>query len=202
MALEATLQDLLLSDGYLAIFMLIMLESLGLPLPGETVLLLGAALAGSKHLAIGGVVLAGAAGAILGDALGYWIGRLGGRALLRRYEQRLGISAARQAHAEALMVRYGARAVFFGRFVALLRTLAALLAGALGMSYGRFTLFNIGGGLCWVALVSSLGYLFGAHLTLIAVWLRRGSWLAALVILAALLIWQGWRRWRQAPPHA
>lgn len=155
---------LLESYGYLAVLLLVGLESLGLPLPGETALLSASAYAAAGHLSIVGVVAAAIAGAVLGDAGAYWIGRTGGLAVVRRYGHVLRIDDARLERAQGFYRRHGGKTVFFGRFVSLLRILAALLAGVTRMPYARFTLYNVAGGICWATLFGTLGYAFGRQL--------------------------------------
>jgi membrane protein DedA with SNARE-associated domain/membrane-associated phospholipid phosphatase len=155
---------LLQTYGYLAVLVLVALESLGIPLPGETALLTAAAYAPAGHLSIAGVIAAAALGAILGDAGAYWIGRTGGLALVRRYGRFLRVDEARLERAEDFFRRHGGKTVFFGRFVSLLRMLAALLAGVTRMPYARFTAYNVSGGICWALLFGGLGYLFGRRL--------------------------------------
>src|SRR6476661_7552204 len=155
------IQHFLETYGYGAIFLLVGLESVGVPLPGETALLTAAAFAAQGHLSIVGVILAAAAGGITGDAAGYWIGRKGGVAVVRRYGHLLHIDDAKLERVRRFFQRHGGKTVFLGRFVSLLRILAAVFAGVSRMPYGRFTLFNVAGGLCWATLFGSLGYAFG-----------------------------------------
>lgn len=177
-----TLLALITSYGYVVLLLVVMLESLGLPLPGETALLAAAALAASGRLSIVGVVLAAAAGAIIGDAGGYWIGRTGGLALVRRYGRWLHVDDAKLRRAETFFQRHGAKTVFLGRFVALLRMVVAVLAGVAHMPYGRFTFFNVLGGVCWATGVGALGYLFGRNLPTLERALGRAGWLVALLL--------------------
>jgi membrane protein DedA with SNARE-associated domain len=151
--------------GYWAVLLVVTAESMGLPVPGETMLLTAAIYASiSGHLAIGMVIVAAAAGAILGDNLGYLIGRLVGS----RLERRFGVEG---RSARALLVgryvfrKHGGKAVFFGRFVAVLRVFAAFLAGATRMSWPRFALFNASGGILWAIVMGLLGYGLGASVT-------------------------------------
>jgi len=177
---------LLETYGYLAVLLLVSLESLGLPLPGETALLTASAYAAAGHLSIVGVIAAAVAGAVLGDAGAYWIGRTGGLALVRRYGGLLRIDGARLERAQEFYRRHGGATVFFGRFVSLLRLLAALMAGVTRMPYARFTLYNVGGGLCWATLVGTLGYGFGRQLpALERTWGQVG---ALLGLMGALLV--------------
>jgi len=159
---------LLETYGYLAVLVLVGLESLGLPLPGETALLTASAYAAAGHLSITGVILAAIAGAVLGDAGAYWIGRTGGLALVRRYGRLLHVDHVKLERAESFYQRHGAATVFFGRFVSLLRILAALLAGVTRMPYGRFTLYNVAGGICWATLFGALLVLLAALLVVVA----------------------------------
>ena len=178
--LHLDLTGLLANYGYLAVVVLIALESMGVPLPGETMLITAAVYAGSTHrLNIGLVIMAAVAGAVLGDNLGYFIGREGGFRLLRRYGHRVGISEARLRLGEYLFRRYGGRVVFFGRFIAVLRALAALLAGVNRMPWPRFLTFNAAGGFCWAMLYGIGGYAFGRELDRVTGPVR---W--ALVVLA------------------
>ena len=148
--------------GYWAVALIIGLESMGIPAPGETVLVAAAIWAGARRdLDITGVIAAASAGAILGDSAGYWIGRTLGFRLLAHHGRRIGLTAERLKLGQYLFLRYGGRIVFFGRFVALLRTLAALLAGANQMSWPRFLLFNVTGGIVWATVFGLGGYLFG-----------------------------------------
>lgn len=177
---------LLETYGYLAVLVLVGLESLGIPLPGETALLTASAYAAAGHLSIAGVIAAAAAGAILGDAGAYWIGRTGGLALLRRYGRFLHVDAARLERAQRFFARHGGKTVFIGRFISLLRMLAALLAGVTRMPYARFSLYNVTGGICWAALFGGLGYLFGRRLPQLKHAVGQAG--AMIVLLGALLV--------------
>ncbi len=150
--------------GYGVVFLFVAIESLGVPLPGETVLVTAGALAALGHLSIVWVIVIAALGGITGDAAGYWIGRLGGVALIRRYGHVLHFDDAKLARVRVFFQRYGPKTVFLGRFIALLRTWAALLAGTAEMPYGVFTLYNVMGGVTWAALFGTLGYIFGRSL--------------------------------------
>jgi membrane protein DedA with SNARE-associated domain len=136
---QLDVQGLVSSYGTVAVGTLVALESLGLPLPGETALIAAAIYAGSSHgLDIAAVVGAAAAGAIIGDNIGYAIGRRFGAPLLRRFAPRLGLSEDRIRLGRYLFLVHGGKVVFFGRFVAWLRALAAVLAGINHMPWGRF----------------------------------------------------------------
>ncbi len=152
--------DTLFKDyGYATIFVGIMLESIGLPLPGESLMIAAAIYAATTHqLSIFILVPLAAAGAISGDQIGYFLGRSIGYRLLARWGRKLGLTDERLDLGRFLFRRYGAAVVFFGRFVAILRTFAALLAGANRMPWHVFLLWNALGGMTWTAL-----YGFGAY---------------------------------------
>jgi len=148
------------------VFLIVGAESVGIPLPGETTLILAALYAGAtQHLNIAGVILAATLGAIIGDNIGYLLGRLGGYRLLRRYGHYVRIDEHRVKIGRYLFDRHGGKVVFFGRFVTVLRAYAAFLAGTMKMAWQRFLLFNAAGGVAW-ALLYGLGfYYFGSVLT-------------------------------------
>lgn len=177
-----TLTRLLESNGYVLLFLLVGLESLGVPLPGETALVTAAAAAALGHLNIYVVVAVAAGAAIIGDNGGYWIGRKGGIALVRRYGRFIHLRESHLERARAFFERHGPKTVFIGRFVALLRTWAAILAGASCMQYGRFTLYNALGGITWAATFGTLGYVFGRNLPLLETYIGRVS-IAVLIVI-------------------
>jgi membrane protein DedA with SNARE-associated domain len=159
--------DRLIADyGYLIVFTLVGAESLGVPLPGETTLALAAISAGATgNLNIVAVIAAAAAGAFVGDNIGYAIGHAGGYRLLRRYGHYLHVDSHRLKIARYLFDRYGPPIVFFGRFVSILRAYAAFLAGTTRMRWRRFVIFNAAGGITWAVLYGVLYFYFGAALT-------------------------------------
>jgi undecaprenyl-diphosphatase len=147
--------------GYPALFGLVFAESAGVPVPGETALLTAGVLAGAGHLALPIVVAVAVAAAVLGDGLGYWLGRRGGRAvLLRRGPLKLQRARA-LAHSERFFARHGAKAVFLGRFVPGVRVFAAVVAGAGRMPWPRFVAFNVAGAVTWATTVAGLAALAG-----------------------------------------
>jgi membrane protein DedA with SNARE-associated domain len=165
-----TLTHLLESYGYVALFFLVALESLGIPLPGETALISAAAFSASGRLSIYMVVVVAASAAILGDNGGYWIGRKGGLGLVRRYGRLLHIHEAEISRARDFFRRHGAKTVFIGRFIALLRTWAAVLAGVGSMRYSVFMFYNALGGTTWALLVALI-----AILVVVVRWFRAHS---------------------------
>ena len=155
--LPESLHALIATYGYWTVFGIVFLESAGIPLPGETALLSAAVYAGTTgHLDITLIVVAAASAAILGDNLGFWVGREYGFPLLLKHGPAIGMSEKRLKIAQYLFLRHGAKIVFFGRFTALLRTFAAVLAGANAYPPRRFLLFNAAGGVAW-ALIMGLG---------------------------------------------
>jgi membrane protein DedA with SNARE-associated domain len=177
------------SYGYWGLGGVIALESMGIPLPGETALIAAAVYAGTTHeLNIWFVIAAAAGGAILGDNAGYWIGREAGYRLLRRYGPYVGLNESKFKLGLYLFQRRGAEIVFFGRFIAVLRALAALLAGANRMGWPRFLLFNAAGGIVWTALYGTAAYHFGNKLHHLSKEAGLGlSALAVIVIIIGLI---------------
>jgi len=153
------LLDLFARYGYAVVFVGVLLENTGIPVPGETILLAGAALAQFGRLSFGWVVAAAVAGAILGDNFGFLIGRHGGRALAVRYGPRLGLTESRLADFDRFFVRYGPRTVFIARFVTGLRVVGAILAGASGLRWPTFLFYNATGAIVWSIAVATAGYL-------------------------------------------
>jgi membrane protein DedA with SNARE-associated domain/membrane-associated phospholipid phosphatase len=188
------IEHLLATYGYLAVFGLVFLESLGVPLPGETALLTAAALSATGRLGFPGVLAAAAGGAICGDACGYWIGRIGGLRLLQRYGRLIRLDDRKLEKGRQFFQRHGGKTVFLGRFVALLRATAALLAGVNCMPYLKFTLFNAAGGICWTILVGALGFGFGRNLPAVERWVGQAGAMAVLLfaLLVALPFVGGW----------
>ncbi len=178
-----TISGLIDTWGYPVLFLLVGLESLGVPVPGETALLAAGALAALDHFSILGVVAVATAAAVIGDNGGYWLGRTGGTALIRRYGRVIHLNDAYLERGHRFFERYGPRAVLYGRFIAILRTWAAVLAGTNSMPYGTFTLYNALGAACWAFVTGTLGYLFGHNLPQLKAYLGRVSVAAALVLL-------------------
>jgi membrane protein DedA with SNARE-associated domain len=162
MLLLALLTGAAKQAGYPMLALLVGLESMGIPLPGETALIAAAVLAASGHLDIVPVIAIAAAAAIVGDNCGYVIGRLGGRRLLERPGPFAGARRQALERGDRLFTRHGGKAVFFGRWISLLRIWAAWLAGATRMSWPRFLAFNAAGGICWAVSVGLLSYFVGA----------------------------------------
>jgi membrane protein DedA with SNARE-associated domain len=171
--------------GSLAVAGVVGLESMGLPLPGEAVLIAAAIYAGKTgELSIVQVIAAASAGAIVGDNIGYWIGREIGFRLLVRYGSYIGLTEPRIKVGQYLFQRHGGNIVFFGRFIALLRVLAALLAGVNRMSWPRFFFANAAGAIVWATVFGLGAYILGQdieHLTKPAALALAGAGVAALI---------------------
>jgi undecaprenyl-diphosphatase len=162
------------------------LESLGVPLPGETALITAAAWAATGRLSIRSVVIVAAAAAIIGDNCGYWIGRTGGLRLIRRFGHVLHIHQEHLESARSFFDRHGAKTVFIGRFIAVLRTWAAVLAGVSSMPYAVFMMYNAAGGVIWAALFGTLGYTFGRNLPRLEHYIGQAT--LAFALLFALVV--------------
>lgn len=163
------MHDLIQAYGLWVLFIVVTLESMGVPMPGETALVTTALYAGSTHqIDIISVVLVAAAGAIIGDNIGYLIGRSIQLRLLVRYGRYIRLDQPRLKVGQYLFRRHGGKIVFFGRFVAFLRTFAAVLAGANRMPWPHFLLMNALGGLCWASIFGGGAYLFGEQITRVA----------------------------------
>ena len=147
--------------GYFAVFAIVALESAGVPLPGETTLVTAAIFAGQGTLNIEAVIACAALAAILGDNLGYWVGREFGFPLFYRYGHLLPVDEGKLKVAQYLFLRHGGKIVFFGRFVAILRTFAAFLAGVNRLEYMRFLTFNALGGAIWACVFGLGGFFLG-----------------------------------------
>jgi membrane protein DedA with SNARE-associated domain len=153
---------LITSYGYWAVFVLVAMESLGVPLPGETALIVAGAYAGESHRLSPWVIFGVASvAAIIGDNIGYWIGDKGGYPLARRYGRGVHLDERKLKIARYLFDRHGRTVVFFGRFVAVLRTYAAFLAGLSRMRWRRFLPANAAGGIVWAGAYTTAAYLAG-----------------------------------------
>jgi membrane-associated protein len=145
----------------LLMFALLALESFGLPVPGETALIACSVLASQGSLSIVAVVLVGISAAIIGDNLGYWAARKGGRPLLERYRLTKPYAEKYLPRGERFFARHGGKAVFLGRFVAVLRVTSAWVAGISHMHWWRFLAWNAAGGIVWATTVSLVSYYLG-----------------------------------------
>lgn len=189
-----TLNHILGTFGYAAVFLFIAIESSGIPFPGETMLLTASAYAGAGHLQIPFVILAAIAGAISGDNSGYLLGRTGGRRLVRRYGHLVRLDERRLLAAQSYYQRHGDKTVFFGRFIAVLRAWSAFLAGLNHMRWPKFVLFDAAGAIAWSTLWGVLAFEFGKHLSTLEA-LVRDVGIAGIVVVVLLL--GGFLYWRR-----
>lgn len=178
--------DFFTSHGLPLLFVVVMIESFGVPLPGETALIAFGVLASQGHYSIVAVIAVAAAGAIVGDNLGYEIiGRRGGRNLLERWGPLRRFSERYLPPTERLMEKHGDKVVFFGRFVTVLRYTAAWVAGIAGMPWRKFLFWNAAGGICWATLVGLVSY-YAGNAAADAIQ-RYGIYAAGVIAVAALV---------------
>jgi membrane-associated protein len=190
------LRTALVHYGYWAVAAALLLENAGLPVPGETVLLLASFLAYSERdLRLGWIVAVGTLACAVGDNLGYAIGRHGGRPLLLRYRKVFRVNDAAVGKGERLFETYGAAAILVARFVFGMRVIAGPLAGVLRMPWKRFTICNLIGAVAWVAVVSFAGYGLGSRSSALAHAMKRLD--LALGVAFALALLGLWRRRRR-----
>jgi membrane protein DedA with SNARE-associated domain len=191
-----TIQEIAHHYGYWAIFLGIMLENLGLPIPGETVTLVGGFLAGSGQLNYWIVLGDAMLGAILGGTAGYWIGRYGGWPLLMGFSRVFRISDLKLLELKMQFGENAAKAVFLGRFIALLRIFASPLAGIVQMPFPRFMLYNSVGAALWATVMVSLAFFTGHVVPLKA--LLSGVAKFAIFALILLVAWIGVPMWLES----
>ncbi|MDQ6782690.1 MAG: DedA family protein [Actinomycetota bacterium] len=176
------MNHLISTYGYVAVALLVGGESLGVPLPGETILILAAIYAGrTHHLSVWAIFLVAAGAAIAGDNIGFWLGDRGGYRLLHRYGHYVRLDESKIKVGRYIFDRHGGKVVFFGRFVTVLRTYAAFLAGTNRMAWRRFLVYNAAGGIVWVAVYTFVAYVAGDTL-------RRASGTINLTLGAAAVV--------------
>ncbi len=185
------------SYGYLLIFLGVFLENsagLGLIIPGETILILGSFFAARGSLNLVTVIVIAFVGAVLGDNLGYYIGRRGGRRVLLKYGKYVFVNRHRLAHVDRYFKKHGGKTIFIARFTSFLRALAALVAGSAKMPYKQFFLYDFTGALIWSIVISLLGYFLGGNWDLIDKIIRRMGY-AAFVLLIVIIAGIFFFRW-------
>lgn len=184
------LEALIAEVGYPAVFLFVMGECMGIPLPGESGLLIATAAVGTGRMFnIWWVIVAAASGAIVGDTIGYWIGRWGGRVLVLRLMGKFFIKPEHLEKTEQFFTRHGGKAVFFGRYVSYLRVLTALLAGVSGMHYPKFLLFNALGGITWAIVFGLAGFIFGKNLGFLQTHIRKLRWVLLAMFSISVAIY-------------
>lgn len=182
------LYDLFARYGYAVVFGGVFLENTGLPVPGETMLLAGAALAQYGWLSLPRVILTAIVAAILGDNLGFGIGRWCGRGLAERYGGVVGLTPARLAQFDRFFHRHGGRTVFIARFITGLRVFGALLAGASGLRWTTFLLYNAAGAVVWSTAVAFAGYSLAYSWDTLERWIGRTGLIGLALALAIATI--------------
>lgn len=191
------LRSALVHYGYWAVAAALLLENAGVPVPGETVLLLASFLAYSeRNLQLPWIIVAGTVAATVGDNLGYALGNYGGRPLLERYRNIFRVSDEAVARGERLFARYGSVTILFARFVFGMRVIAGPMAGALRMPWKRFAVFNALGAALWVTVISVVGYSFGSRWMLLMHYMRRfdQALVVAFVLVVAVVWWRSRRK--------
>ena len=187
------LRNAVVHYGYWAVAGALLLENAGVPVPGETILLLASFLAYSEHeLQLAWIIVVATLAATLGDNLGFALGYYGGRPLLQRYQIVFRIQEKTITRGEGLFARYGAVTIFFARFVFGMRIIAGPMAGVLRMPWRKFVAFNFLGAAVWVTVISGAGFLFGQHWQRLEREVKRFDLGVAILVLAgALFLW--WR---------
>lgn len=195
-----TARHLLHHYGYWAVLCTLLGENAGLPLPGETILILASFAAyRGHHLKLPWVILVAICACIMGDNIGYWIGRRGGRPLLERYENLFHIRGETIRAGEEFLERRGALAIFLARFIAGMRIVAGPLAGVLRMDWKRFLLANAAGATAWVTVIACSSYFFGSQYHAMLRVLKETEIVVLVVVIAAAwMLWhQQKRQWKQ-----
>jgi membrane protein DedA with SNARE-associated domain len=192
------LTRLLLLYTYPVLLLLVLLESLGIPLPGEIALVTAAAYASHGRISIIVVIALAAFGASVGGVLGYWIGVKGGLPLITRYGGYIGVRKSHVDKAHAFFERNGSKTILFGRFVAVLRTWAAVIAGAACMSFTKFVTYNTLGSVVWAIVFGVLGFYFGRDLPLLERYISRASFGVFTVAVIGVVIFLVYKRGKTA----
>jgi membrane protein DedA with SNARE-associated domain len=193
------IQEIARHYGYLAVFLGIALENTGIPLPGETMTVVGGFLAGNGSLNYWWLLGVAIAGAVLGDNIGYWIGKVGGWSFLVKAGSFFRIEEKKLEIVKEQFSKNAAYAVFFGRFVTLLRIFAGPMAGIAQMPYDRFFLCNLGGATLWALLTITISYFLGQLIPLqeVIAWISKLGVAALFIVIAIIfipLIWQYWKK--------
>ena len=182
------LVDLFARYGYTVVFVGVFLENTGLPVPGETALLAGAAMAHFGRLSLGWVIVTAIVAATLGDNLGFVIGRRYGRGLVERHGWRVGLTRPRLAQFDRFFVQHGARTVFIARFITGLRVFGAVLAGASGLPWPKFLFYNAAGAIVWSIAVATAGYSLAYSWATLERWIGRTGLIGLALVVLFLVI--------------
>ena len=182
--------------GYWAVALGLLLENAGVPVPGETILIVAAVFSyNTHHLHLQWIIIVGIIAATTGDNIGYWIGRKGGRTLLERWKRFFRVRDEHIRSAESLIERHGSWAIFLARFVTGARVIAGPLAGVLYMEWKRFALFNFLGATVWVVTIAGVAYAFGSQLDRLLALMSDFNWLV-LGVVAVVILFFWWNRRR------
>ena len=192
------IEQYMLAYGYWAVFFGVMLENAGLPVPGETILLVAGYFASTGVFRVPLVMLIAASGAVVGDNIGFAIGHHYGRRFLLKVGRFLFLTPKRLEHLENYFKSHGNKTILVARFITGLRVFAALFAGASKMPWRVFVVYNVAGAVLWSFTITLLGYLFGQSLPLLVKWVgRSGTNVLVAAIVIGLVVWK-WRRHRKA----
>jgi membrane protein DedA with SNARE-associated domain len=188
------LRGAVVHHGYWAVAGTLLLENAGIPLPGETILLLASFLAYSEHdLQLSWIIAIGTLVTTVGGSLGFALGYHGGRPLLEHYRAAFRMEGRTLERGEQLFARYGSLTIFFARFVFGMRVLAGPLAGVLRMPWKKFLIFNFLGAAVWVSVISTAGYLFGQHWGRLERVMKRFDIVVVILVLLGVVVWW-WRK--------
>ena len=188
------IEQFMIAYGYWVVFFGVMLENAGLPVPGETILLVAGYLASTGQFNLALVIMIAATGAVIGDNIGFAIGHRYGRDFLLRVGRYVFLTPKRFAHIENYFQKYGNKTILVARFITGLRVFAALLAGASKMRWRTFLVYNVAGAVLWSVVITSLGYFFGQSLPLLMKWVgRSGTILLIAAIVIAAISWRFYR---------
>src|SRR5713101_926826 len=185
------IEQYMLAYGYWAVFFGVMLENAGVPVPGETILLIAGFFAANGHFHLALVMLIAATGAVIGDNIGFAIGHHYGRGILLRFGRFVFLTPKRLERIENYFQSHGNKTILVARFITGLRVFAALLAGASKMRWRVFVVYNVAGAILWSVAITTLGYLFGQSLPLLVKWVgRSGTILLIAAIVVAVIVWR------------
>lgn len=188
-AAEMNVQHLLTTYGYPAVFLLVGAESLGIPLPGETIVIAAGTYAGTTHrLSVWVLFAVAAAAAVIGDNIGFWIGDKGGYRLVRRYGHYVRVDESKMKIGRYIFDRHGGKVVFFGRFVSVLRTYAAFLAGTNRMRWLSFLPYNAAGGVIWAGVYTFGSYEAGSAIKRASTPVDAALAVVAVIVIAAMIV--------------
>jgi membrane protein DedA with SNARE-associated domain len=186
-----TLTKLFISYGYWTVFVGVMLENAGLPVPGETILLAAGFFAAGGHFWLPLVMLVAATGAVVGDNIGFAVGHHYGRGFLVRYGKYVFLTPRRLVHINDFFEKHGEKTILVARFITGLRVFAAIFAGASAMRWRVFFIYNVAGAILWAVVITMLGYLFGNSWPLLERWVgRTGLFMLLAGLVVAVVLWR------------